>query len=215
MALGLLVAVLTGYVAARAGAHGDRCARFAADSTARAAAVSGSGRDVVVIGDSWSAGLGLTDSAASWPSRLPGRVRVAGFSGSGFSAHASDCGAVSFADRARSAVRSGTDLVVVEGGLNDVDQPSAAIVSGFSRLMDSLSGVPADRVVVVGPASAPARAAGVARVDLLLGALAEQAGVAYVRTSDLDLDYLPDGLHLTPAGHRVFGDAVAARMDRR
>jgi acyl-CoA thioesterase-1 len=167
---------------------------------------------VVVIGDSWSAGLGLADSAASWPSRLPGRVHVAGFSGSGFSAGASDCGAVSFADRAPDALGPGTDLVVIEGGLNDVDQPSAAIVSGFARLMASLSGVPRRRVVVVGPASAPARAAGVDRVDLLLGALAEQYGVAYVRTRDLDLPYLPDGLHLTPAGHRAFGDAVAARI---
>jgi acyl-CoA thioesterase-1 len=214
VALVLLVAVLSGYVAARAGALGDRCARFAAASSARAAAVTGSGPDVAVIGDSWSAGLGLADSSASWPARLPGRVHVAGFSGSGFSAHASDCGAVSFADRAPAAVRSGADLVVVEGGLNDVDQPSAAIVSGFARLMDSLADVPPGRVVVVGPASAPARAAGVARVDLLLGALAAQHGVAYVRTSDLDLDYLPDGLHLTPAGHRAFGDAVAARLDR-
>ena len=34
----------------------------------------------------------------------------------------------------------------------------------------------------------------------------------YVRTADLALTYLDDRLHLTPAGHRAFGDAVAARV---
>ena len=59
--------------------------------------VTGSGERVVVVGDSWSAGLGLDDPVQSWPSRLPGRIHVAGFSGTGFSAHASPCGRVSFA----------------------------------------------------------------------------------------------------------------------
>ena len=34
----------------------------------------------------------------------------------------------------------------------------------------------------------------------------------YVSTVDLELAYLDDRLHLTPAGHRTFGDAVAARI---
>ena len=37
-------------------------------------------------------------------------------------------------------------------------------------------------------------------------------GVPYVTTTDLDLPYLEDRLHLTPAGHRAFGDAVAERI---
>lgn len=205
----VVVATLVVHVAGRAGADGDRCERFAADSVERAAAVSGSGARVVVIGDSWSAGLGLDRAATSWPSRLAGSVHVAGFSGSGFSRGASTCPGVSFADRAAAALRGGADLVVVEGGLNDVDQPDADIRSGFARLMRTLEG---HRVVVVGPAAAPSRAAGVPRVDALLAALSHRYGVAYVRSTGVDLTYLDDRLHLTPAGHQVFGDFVAGRL---
>ena len=97
--------------------------------------VTGSGERVVVIGDSWSAGLGLDRPVQSWPSRLSGRIHVAGFSGSGFSAKASPCGRVSFADRAPAALRNGADLVVVEGGLNDFDRSRAEIKAGFARVM--------------------------------------------------------------------------------
>lgn len=213
----LVVSVLVVHVADRARAVGDRCERFAADSAARAAQVTGQvtgqdagqGRRVVVIGDSWSAGLGLDRPVASWPSRLPGTVHVAGFSGSGFAAHASACARVSFADRAAAATRGGADLVVVEGGLNDYDQPDAEIRAGFGRLMRALDG---HRVVVVGPASAPSRAAAVPHVDAVLASLAARYGVAYVRTSGLALDYLDDRLHLTASGHEAFGDYVAQEI---
>ena len=205
----LVTAMLAVHLVARARASdASRCERFAAASVARAQAVTGSGDHVLVIGDSYSAGLGLNDPVSSWPSRLAGRVRVAGFSGSGFSRHASTCSDVSFATRARSAVRDG-DLVVVEGGLNDYNQPSADIRAGFDRLMTQLQG---HRVAVVGPPSAPSRAHAVLRVDELLADLSEEYGVAYVRTSGWSLPYLDDRLHLTPAGHRTFGDNVAQEI---
>ncbi|ABL83333.1 MULTISPECIES: SGNH/GDSL hydrolase family protein [unclassified Nocardioides] len=207
----LLASALILRVADRAGADADRCRAFTADSVARAAQVSGSGDRVVVIGDSWSAGLGLDRPAASWPSRLPGAVHVAGFSGSGFSVHASACAGVSFADRAPAALRGGADLVVVEGGLNDYDRPDSEIRAGFARLMTALDG---QRVVVVGPASAPSRAAAVPHVDALLASLSDWYGVPYIRTSGLRLDYLGDRLHLTLAGHDAFGDYVASRLAR-
>jgi acyl-CoA thioesterase-1 len=205
----VLASILVVHVADRAGADGDRCDRFESDSVARAATVTGSGQRVVVIGDSWSAGLGLDRIASSWPSRLPGSVHVAGFSGSGFSEEAGDCRDVSFADRALAALRGGADLVVVEGGLNDYDVPNADIRAGFDRLMGELKG---DRVVVVGPASAPSRATEVPRVDALLARLAASHGVGYVRTSGLTLPYLDDRLHLTPVGHEQFGDFVAGEL---
>lgn len=206
----LVAAVLAVHLAARArGAEASRCERFDADATLRSQVVTGSGARVVVIGDSYSAGLGLDAPADSWPSRLAGEVHVAGFSGSGFSPGASGCAGVSFAERADAAVAPGADLVVVEGGLNDVDQPSAAIRAGFQRLLTALRDRP---VVVVGPPAAPARAGAVPRVDRLLAALAERYGVPYVRTSGWHLTYLEDRLHLTVQGHRAFGDAVAARL---
>ena len=200
----------TSVVATQAsGAGVSKCDRFAADSVSRAGQVTGAGERVVVIGDSWSAGLGLDRSSRSWPSRLDGRVHVAGFSGSGFSAHASDCPRVAFADRATRAMRHGADLVVVEGGLNDYDQPDADIRAGFARLMRDLRG---HRVVVVGPATAPSRARAIPRVDTLLAGLAAQYDVPYVATSGLRLSYLPDRLHLTRAGHAEFGKYVAEQL---
>ena len=127
----LLTALVSVYVADRAGgAKPTRCERFTAASAVRADAVTGSGRRVVVIGDSYSAGLGLTDITGLLADPPPGEVHVAGFSGSGFAAHASRCGRVSFADRAPAALRGGADLVVVEGGLNDFDQRPAAVRAG-------------------------------------------------------------------------------------
>jgi len=207
-----LVAVLGAsfYYAAHArGAGRTQCERFAAASDQRAKQVTGSGERVVVIGDSWSAGLGLDRPVQSWPSRLPGRIHVAGFSGSGFSAHASRCGRVSFADRAPGALKGGADLVVIEGGLNDFDRTRAEIRAGFARVMRAASSY---RVVVVGPATAPSRAAAVPRVDRLLRHLSGKYDVPYVSTADLDLPYLDDRLHLTDAGHQAFGDAVAERI---
>ncbi len=205
--VGLLVAsALTVHATRAGGAELSHCDRFHADSLARAAEVTGSGARVFVIGDSYAAGFGLDRPATGWPSRLPGRVQVGAFSGSGFSAEAGDCVGVSFAERAPASLRGGDDLVVVEGGLNDYDQPAAAIRAGFDRLAGELAGL---RVLVVGPPTAPSRAGAVPRVDALLARLAERAGFGYVRTSGLALRYLDDGLHLTPAGHRAFGDLVA------
>jgi len=203
----LLAALMAFYVADRAGAGATRCQQHRVDARDRAHLVTGDGSPVLVIGDSWSVGLGQDDLGRSWAARLPGRVTVAGFSGSGFSRTASPCGDESFGTRALEAPLEG--LVVVEGGLNDYDRSTTAITLGFARLMQSLEG---HRVVVVGPATAPSRAHAVPRVDRLLARLAADSGVPYVATSDLRLPYLPDRLHLTPEGHEIFGDAVAERL---
>jgi acyl-CoA thioesterase I len=203
----LALTVVTVQLVDRAGAGTSYCARHTVQSAQRAAQVTGSGAPVTVVGDSWSVGLGLEQLSGSWPSRLPGRVTVEGFSGSGFSRTASPCGDESFATRAARIPERG--LVVVEGGLNDYDRSTTAITLGFVRLVRSLDG---RRVVVVGPATAPSRAAAVPRVDRLLAQLSAASGVPYVATSDLRLPYLSDRLHLTPEGHEMFGDAVAARL---
>jgi acyl-CoA thioesterase-1 len=222
--VGLLVAALvpaalvlgvTTVAATQASGSGlPRCERFATDAAARARHVTGTGERVVVIGDSWAAGLGLDQPARSWPTRLEGRVHVAGYSGSGFSALASPCGPVSFADRAAAAVADGADLVVVEGGLNDWDHSDSEIRAGFARLVRVLHAAGVPRVVVVGPASAPSRAAAVPHLDALLADLSEGYGLDYVSTADLDLDYLGDRLHLTETGHRAFGDHVDQQLTR-
>ena len=98
----LVTALLAVHLAARArGADESRCERFEAASVVRSRVVTGSGERVVVIGDSYSAGLGLDAPGDSWPTRLDGTVHVAGFSGSGFSVGASACDGVSFGARGR------------------------------------------------------------------------------------------------------------------
>ena len=192
------------------GAGAERCDRFAQASTARAQRdTAGQGPRVVVIGDSYSVGLGLDRPDRSWPSRLPGPVHVAGFSGSGFCAHASGCGRVSFADRAPAALAGGADLVVVEGGLNDYDRTAAEIGAGFRALRRAVGDRP---LLVVGPPPAPLRGAEVARVDALLARLAARHGATYLSMADVDLPYLDDDLHLTEGGHTAFGDLVAQRV---
>ena len=89
------------------------------------------------------------------------------------------------------------------------DQPYAAVRSGFDLLMSRLAG---RDVVVVGPAPAPRRLTGARRVDGWLAALSRSHGVDYVSSIHEALPYLPDRLHLTPAGHRTYGDFVARHL---
>ena len=76
----LVAAMLAVHFAARA--RGGRGLAAASGSPPRPCcareAVTGSGGRVLVVGDSYSAGLGLDDPISSWPSRLAGRVHVAG-----------------------------------------------------------------------------------------------------------------------------------------
>lgn len=209
--LTVLATVLVVQVADSAQARRERCDAHRQDSRERAGLVTGQGAPVTVIGDSWSVGLGV-GAADSWPTRLPGEVHVAGFSGSGFSSEASSCGAVSYAVRAAAVVPAGAGLVVVEGGLNDADQPDSAIRQGFEALVRVLDQREVERVVVVGPAPAPARGDAVPRVDRLLADLAAAAGTEYVSAAAWELGYLPDRLHPDAAGHREFGDLVAAAL---
>ena len=212
---GLVIGTSAWKVSQATEARAERCAKNSNDAARRAATDTGvesvAGR-ITVIGDSYSVGLGQADLATSWPSMLPGRVHVEGFSGSGFSEHASACGAVWYAARAPRAVASRPDVVVVEGGLNDFDQADADIEAGAEDVLDALAGVD---VVLVGPPPAPSRAGEVPRVDAVLARVAAERGVPYVSAAGWDdLAYLPDRLHLTAEGHRVFGDRVATALLR-
>jgi len=204
----LVLAVLMTLLASggATGSNAERCTRLWTQSQVRERMITGHGDRVVVIGDSYSVGLGLRDPMTSWPSRLPGRVHVYGYSGSGFSARASSCPHVEYDDREPQALQSGAGLVVVEGGLNDFDQPASALRSGFRTLIGQLAG---RRVLIVGPPAAPARAAAARRVDAVLRQETARAGVPYVAMTGYRFSYLQDRLHLTPAGHRDFGTIVA------
>lgn len=209
VALALIAGGTTAWT--RAGARGDHCAGVASRAEARAAVVTGSGRDLLVIGDSYSVGAGV-GPRASWPVRLPGRVHVDGFSGSGFSTGASGCGDVSYAARVERGSRRLPGVVVVEGGLNDFDQPDADIEAGFARLLRALPGA---QVLVVGPPLAPDRPRDrIIEIDALLARLSDAHGASYLSMTGVELTYLDDRLHPDVAGQQVFGDVVAAELTR-
>ncbi len=205
----LLASAVSGAVWMRAGARPDRCGTTAERADERAALVTGRGPEVLVLGDSYSVGAGLP-YAATWPTHLPGRVRVDGFAGSGFSVGASACGDRSYATRLPHSLRAGTRLVVVEGGLNDYDQPTADIEDGFRRLLEELGDTP---VLVVGPPVVPQRPEGsVEAVDATLARLTAEHGTPYLSMVGVDLSLLDDDVHPDTAGQGVFGTLVAARV---
>ncbi|MFL6155646.1 MAG: hypothetical protein ACJ72D_06140, partial [Marmoricola sp.] len=113
----------------------ERCGRFALQSRVRERMLTGTGRPVVVIGDSYSVGLGLSHPDRAWTRNLSGRVHVFGFSGSGFARHDSPCKDVAFDQRAPAALRARHSLVVLEGGLNDYNQSARSIRAGYRRLI--------------------------------------------------------------------------------
>lgn len=218
VALGvLLVGLASTVVLASAGAGPDRCQRLDERSVQRWALVTGpsAAPRVLAVGDSWSVGASLP-MAQSWPTLLPGRVRVDGFGGSGFSRFASPCGDRSYATRLASSLRSRPDVVVLEGGLNDTDRPTAELVRGVDRAARVLRQhrVRPAQVLVVGPAPAPARpAAAVREVDEQLRRAALGHGFGYLSMLGEDhLSYLPDRLHPDAAGQRSFGARVAASV---
>jgi acyl-CoA thioesterase-1 len=51
------------------------------------------------------------------------------------------------------------------------------------------------------------------RIDAVLERVAAQHGATYVSTLDWRLAYVGDGIHLTPAGHREFGERVADEVE--
>lgn len=207
---GALVAALTwsASIATGSSSAGD-CARRAQESSQRLRHPTGTGRRVLVIGDSYSLGAGLGAPSEAWPSQLPGRVFVHGFGGTGFSRTAGRCRSEAFDQRAPQALAVRPDLVLVEGGLNDFDQPLARIEAGYRHLLAELAG---RRVVLVGPARAPARATGAERVDAILRRETARTGTPYVSMLRYAFSYLPDGVHLTAGSQELFGAIVADHL---
>lgn len=193
--------------------QGEACEVIRASVERRGTAPVGSGdRVVVVMGDSYAQGWGLRDQRASWPTAFArearATVRVDGFAGSGFTGSAY-CDGQEFGSRAQRLARGDDELLVVQGGLNDVNADPGLIESAAVAVLET-SGAEA----VVGPPPAPDRELALtAGTDAALARAAEQAGVPYVSTLAWDdLSYLPDRLHLTPESHAVFGTRVAEAL---
>ena len=63
-------------------------------------------------------------------------------------------------------------------------------------------------MVVVGPANAPSKR-GLEDIDAALRTAATENGRQYVSALGWDLEFVPDNLHLTPAGHAAYAEQAA------
>ena len=165
-----------------------------------------------VLGDSWTSGWRLDRPDDGFAYRLAAKegwsATIDGFANSGW-VNESWCGGERFDERIE-AIPADTELVLLEGGLNDVGDvgPVARETIGLIR-----SHAPSARVVVIGPPQAPSKpAASIEAIDAELRDAASQGGADYISTKGWGLEYLSDGLHLTRAGHLDFAEKVSAHL---
>lgn len=172
--------------------------------------VDGPGASALIMGDSYTEGALLERPAQGWAYRLVGaqgwNAFVDGIGSTGFVTE-SGCGNDAFTARAEKM--DGAEVVVIQGGLNDFrDDPSK--ISAAAKVL--VAGAPGSaRVVVVGPPAAPARPEAL-DIDISLSRGLEGTRAEYISTVGWELDYLPDGTHLTEDGHEIFAANVAAAL---
>ena len=166
----------------------------------------GDGSRIVIIGDSYTTGDHLTDRQDAWPHKYAeisgADVYVLGEGGTGY-ANAGFFGTGRFHERLDAAVDLKPDTLVIAGGLNDVGQPVQDAAQGLLEQATSEA-----TVIVVGPVDVPA-IEGEAAVSEELEHAARAAGATFVPAMEWDVDFLADGVHLTPEGHERYADLFA------
>lgn len=166
---------------------------------------------VDVLGDSYSVGAELTAPRShAWDVQLAKQQRwhltVRGIGATGF-VNGGACGDRTYQSRVAQVLADKPQLVIVEGGLNDVGHPG--VESAAEQLLASLPSTL--RVIVVGPPSAPAFSRGGEQaVDReLRAAVGTTRNREYVSTIHWPLSYARSGIHLSVASHRTFAARLA------
>ncbi|WP_203138043.1 SGNH/GDSL hydrolase family protein [Microbacterium sp. JZ31] len=169
--------------------------------------------EITVLGDSYSAGDTLRARGQRWTDALTqldaeltvtlDAVPFTGFVNSGA------CGPNAFTDRIDRAVAAADDVLVVQGGLNDVEAQPEDVADAAARVLDAADGV--THVLVVGPVDAPARD-GERAIDAALERAAAAHGARYVSALAWDLPFGADRLHLTAAGHHAYAERVLEEL---
>jgi lysophospholipase L1-like esterase len=174
--------------------------------------VSDGGRKVSVLGDSYSIGAGLSNRADAGPT-LVGKaekwsVSVAGVGGTGF-VNEGPCGGQSFGQRLDNALASNPETLIIAGGVNDSDADPAKVEQSAAAVLTLTKSVP--KVVVIGPANAPAKK-NLPAIDKALAEAAATNGREYISALPWDLEYQPDNLHPTKVGQAAYAANVAAAL---
>lgn len=165
---------------------------------------------LVVIGDSYAAGVGPASISQSWPRLLTGwHVYVLAHGGAGFTKPG--CGGGQYANEVSPAIARKPAKVVIEGGLND----QAGISSIKSDADAVLSHFPRGAAVVVGPASPPSEPLATLRIiDRDLKSAAVTYGDPYVSLLGVLSRSEFAFLHPTAAGEEVIARSVQAVLGR-
>lgn len=157
---------------------------------------------VAILGDSYTAGDGLDNRRDAWSYKI-GNL-VAGIGGTGFD-NGGPCDHQSYAERVNDVLTLRPDVLIIQGGLNDVEHPDK-VQAAASYLLDKAASVPT--VIVVGPVDAPGLS-NEEEVDRALSSAATKASRTYVSALAWELPFLPDAVHLTQEGHAAFASYVA------
>lgn len=209
LALGLLTGgAYTGYRAYKdAQFKSQACAVIKQQQADRGPVITipGANPHVAIIGDSYSSGDTLDNYQDAWPFAFAAdtgdTVTLSGIGWTGF-VDGGVCDTDAFGSR--TAIADGADLVIIEGGLNDIPTPN-----GVAAAVDEMVGkIGASRVVIVGPADTPATQ-GEEAIDAILRDATTEAGAKYVSALNWKLTFGPDQTHLDPAGHKAFAQNVA------
>ena len=171
---------------------------------------------IVVLGDSYSLGIGVAGPGVAYPAalgeRLGAEVVVDGVGGTGFTTRGfCPQSPVLYGERV-DADPPDAEVVVVQGSVNDATGGRPEDVGAAAEdVLRDLEDVPT--VVVVGPAVIPATEMEDLRViDAALREAAADAGRVYVPLLDAGIPILPDRVHPTLAGHQRIGELVAAAI---
>jgi acyl-CoA thioesterase-1 len=153
---------------------------------------------IVALGDSNTAGFGV-GSQAAFPAQLEAMLRAQGFDAQVSNAGISGDTTRGMLSRLDSSVSAGTQIVVVQGGYNDVRRGSsqADIAANIEAILSRLRARQI-RAVLCGFYNEP------------WAMIASRQGAVFVPSSACyDANYRGfDGLHMNAAGHQV----VAARL---
>jgi lysophospholipase L1-like esterase len=211
VAAGVLALACTGgYVGYKAHKNAQfkvaACDVIEQQTTDRGAVINlpGAGTRVAIVGDSYSSGDTLEDYQDAWPfvfARETGdSVALSGVGWTGY-VNGGVCDDDQFGTR--TSVTDGVDIVIIQGGQNDVKTPDQVRAAALALIKS----VDAPRVIIVGPTDAPA-VEGEDVVDRELSAAANEAGAEYVSALDWQLAFGPDHGHPSPEGHRQFASHV-------
>ena len=195
---------------------GDRPeVRFAAAQQPDVAADSPS---VVFLGDSWTVGVGatglhgyaeLTGDALGW------EYQVLGVSGSGY---AQVGGGSTFGDRVNRAVAIDSDVIVVQGSLNEQHGSLEVLAPAATGTLARLAVAAGDdtQVIVLGASYNPGTpTATIDGINRAIETAAVAAGLRFVDVAALnwsdpaDPALWSDPIHVNDAGHQRIADALA------